>query len=161
MVEILTLIFFSFFTWAFLHELAHATFVKLFVKNASITYKIYPHIEKKIGFVWASISWTYPQSSSLTLNQRGWISFAPRIIDSIGILLTIALDLLITEQSYKLPILILTGGSIFDLLWGSIGYNKNSDLRRYSDYWNWDYKWPRIIGISIGVIVFIVTILFF
>lgn len=151
---------FSFFSWAFLHELSHGMAVKKYNKDITVSYKIYPHVEEGLGFVWASVSWIYPPGFKLTSNQKGWVSFAPRIIDIIGILITILLSVILPHSSYKLYALILAGGSIFDLLWGSIGHSSTSDLQRYCKHWGWNVTWTRAIGISIGILSIIISALF-
>ena len=162
-IEITILIIFcviSFFMWSFLHELSHATIVKKFVQDVKVSYKLYPHFESGLGFVWASMGWKYQKKFEPKIEQLGWIFFAPRIIDFAGVLLTVILAKYLPESNYKIFLLILTGGSILDLCWGSIGYGENSDLQRYCRYWGWNPVWPRVIGFIVGIIASTLSVSF-
>lgn len=148
----------SFFLWSFIHELSHGMMIKKFVKDVTLKFKIYPHFEEE-RFVWASISWKYPNEICLSRAQLGWISFAPRIPDYIGCLLTIALSILL-KSPYKLACLMLVGGSILDLIWGSIGLNEKSDLQRYCKFWNFNPQAARILGFIMALFTVIISYYF-
>lgn len=158
MLFVVLAIILSFFLWATLHELFHALMIKKFIKEAKLNFKLYPHFENN-NFVWASVSYSYLTNLTPSDNQMGWVFFAPRIIDVIGCLLTIVLSTLVIDGPYKLIYLILAGGSIVDLLVGSIGYSKQSDLQRYCKYWNLNPFIARAVGFSISIFTALVAYL--
>ncbi len=136
----------SYFVWAYIHEYAHLLTAKKLVGVKSYTMRIYPHNHPRLGFVFASVSYEY-EKETITLDQRAWISFAPRIPD--------ALALLIFPFTYDLDIfwIILVGGGLIDTIRGSFIFSPTSDIKRYCDSWGLNYPDVRnaqmlLVGLS-------------
>ena len=136
----------SYFAWAYIHEYAHLLTAKKLVGVKSYTMRIYPHNHPRLGFVFASVSYEY-KKETITLEQRAWISFAPRIPD--------ALALLIFPFTYNLDLfwIILIGGGLVDTIRGSFIFSPTSDIKRYCDSWGLNYPDVRnaqllLVGLS-------------
>ena len=139
----------SYFMWAYIHEYAHLLTAKKLVGVKSYSMKIYPHKHPKLGFVFASVSYEYARQS-MTLDQRAWISFAPRIPDAIAIS--------IFPFLYDLDLfwIILVGGGLVDTIRGSFIFSPTSDIKRYCDSWGLSYPHVRnsqllLVGLSASI----------
>lgn len=132
----------SYFLWAYIHEYAHLLIAKKLVGVKSYTMKIYPHKHPRLGFVFASVSYEY-EKETITLDQRAWISFAPRIID--------ALALIIFPLTHDLDLfwIILVGGGLVDTIRGSFIFSPTSDIKRYCDAWGLSYPHIRTVQLSL------------
>jgi len=143
----------SYFAWAYIHEYAHLLIAKKLVGVKSYTMKIYPHKHPRNGFVFASVSYVWAKET-ITLDQRAWISFAPRIPD--------ALALLIFPFTYNLDLfwIILIGGGLVDTIRGSFIFSPTSDIKRYCDAWGLSYPQVRnaqllLVGLSVSIFLFL------
>ena len=139
----------SYFVWAYIHEYAHLLTAKKLVGVKSYTMKIYPHKHPRLGFVFASVSYEY-EKETITLDQRAWISFAPRIPDAIA--------LIVLPFTYELDIfwIILVGGGLVDTIRGSFIFSPTSDIKRYCDAWGLSYPHVRnaqllLVGLSASI----------
>jgi hypothetical protein len=131
----------SYFVWAYIHEYAHLLTAKKLVGVKSYTMRIYPHNHPRLGFVFASVSYEY-EKETMTLDQRAWISFAPRIPDAI------ALILFPFTHDLDLFWIILVGGGLVDTIRGSFVFSPTSDIKRYSEAWGLETKHLTIIQLS-------------
>jgi len=132
----------SYFLWAYIHEFAHLLSSKKLVGVKLYTMRIYPHNHPRLGFVFASVSMVYAKES-ITLDQRAWISFAPRIPDAIALIVfpfTSDLDLFW---------IILVGGGLVDTIRGSFIFSPTSDIKRYCDAWGLSYPFVRTLQLSL------------
>jgi hypothetical protein len=136
----------SYFVWAYIHEYAHLLTAKKLVGVKSYKMRIYPHKHPRLGFVFASVSYEY-EKEAITLDQRAWISFAPRILDAIALIVfpfTSELDLFW---------IILVAGGLVDTIRGSFIFSPTSDIKRYCDAWGLSYPQVRnaqllLVGLS-------------
>ena len=136
----------SYFVWAYIHEYAHLLTAKKLVGVKSYKMRIYPHKHPRLGFVFASVSYEY-EKEAITLDQRAWISFAPRILDAIALIVfpfTSELDLFWV---------ILVAGGLVDTIRGSFIFSPTSDIKRYCDAWGLSYPQVRnaqllLVGLS-------------
>ncbi len=142
----------SYFLWAYMHEYAHLLTAKRLVGVKSYTMRIYPHKHPRLGFVFASVSYESLRQS-MTLDERAWISFAPRFVD--------ALALIIFPYTYDLDIfwIILVGGGLVDTIRGSFIFSPTSDIKRYCDAWGLSYPHVRnaqllLVGLSAVLFLF-------
>ena len=136
----------SYFIWAYIHEYAHLLTAKKLVGVKSYTMRIYPHNHPRLGFVFASVSYEY-EKETITLDQRAWISFAPRIPDAI------ALIVLPFTADLDIFWIILVGGGLVDTIRGSFIFSPTSDIKRYCDAWGLSYPHVRnaqllLVGLS-------------
>jgi hypothetical protein len=131
----------TYFVWAYIHEYAHLYTAKKLVGVKSYTMRIYPHKHPTLGFVFASVSYEY-ETNLISLDQRAWISFAPRIPDAI------ALILFPFTHDLDLFWVILVGGGLVDTIRGSFVFSPTSDIKRYSKAWGLETKHLTIIQLS-------------
>ena len=143
-------IIFSYFFYEYIHEYMHLFITKSTVGVDKYRIKVYPHIDSKLGFVWASV-WTV-RSSVATKFQNGMIYFAPRFANIFFIILIICL------QKFELSIYwkIFLASSMIDLFVGSLGVSERSDLRMYSKYWNLNPWIPRLVGLALAIFSLII-----
>jgi hypothetical protein len=132
----------SYFLWAYIHECAHLLTAKKLVGVKSYTMRIYPHNHPRLGFVFASVSYEY-ERETITLDQRAWISFAPRIPDAI------ALIVLPFTADLDLFWIILVGGGLVDTIRGSFIFSPTSDIKRYCDAWDLHYPFVCTLQLSL------------
>lgn len=142
----------SYFLWAYIHEYAHLLTAKKLVGVKSYTMRIYPHKHPRLGLVFASVSYEY-QKETMTLDERAWISFAPRFTDAIA--------LIVFPFTYDLDIfwIILVGGGLVDTIRGSFIFSPTSDIKRYCDAWGLSYPHVRnaqllLVGLSTVLFLF-------
>ena len=132
----------SYFLWAYIHEYAHLLTAKKLVGVKSYTMRLYPHKHPRLGFVFASVSYEWAKET-ITLNQRAWISFAPRIPDAIA--------LIVLPFTYDLDLfwIILVGGGLVDTIRGSFIFSPTSDIKRYCDACGLSYPFVRTLQLSL------------
>lgn len=143
--------------WAAAHEFAHGRMAKYFKPEAQISYKLYPHVDDELGFQWAYSRWVY--KGSYTESQRGWIYFAPRLVDSVGVIGAPLATML--PSPWDTPVTLLLAGGIVDMAYGSIGYKVTSDLRRWTESWNFSLSWARFLGWVVATLSAAITSLLF
>ena len=151
MLYILVVIF-SYFFHAYLHEYLHLIAAKVTVGVDKYKIKVYPHIDSKLGFVWASV-WTI-RSSVANKFQNGIIYFSPRFANIFFI------GLIICLQKFELSIYwkIFIASSMVDLFVGSLGISEKSDLKMYSKFWNLNPWVPRLVGIAASIFSLVILI---
>jgi hypothetical protein len=131
----------TYFVWAYIHEYSHLLVAKHLIGVKSYTMRIYPHKHPKLGFVFASVSYEY-ETNLISLDQRAWVSFAPRVPD------TIALIIFPFTHDLDLFWVILVGGGLVDMIRGSFVFSPTSDIKRYSQAWGLETKHLTIIQLS-------------
>ena len=136
----------TYFVWAYIHEYSHLLVARKLVGVKSYEMKLYPHKSETLGFVFASVSYVF-KKQRISLEERARISFAPRIADSVAIIVfpfTSDLDLFW---------IILVGGGLVDTIRGSFIFSPTSDIKRYCDAWGLSYPHVRnaqllLVGLS-------------
>lgn len=140
----------TFFAWAYIHEKAHIVAANETVGVVSSQMKLYPHFYKG-DFRWASVM--YYMKRMPTDKEQAIISLAPRIPDLVALFLLPFGFLLSGLDVLQVMWFIFFGGGAVDLLWGSIGYSKYSDLMKAADALKispWRLRIPGIFA-SLGV----------
>jgi hypothetical protein len=115
--------------------------------------KLYPHKSETLGFVFASVSYVF-KKQIISLEERAWISFAPRIPDAIAVI--------VFPFTYDLDLfwVILVGGGLVDTIRGSFIFSPTSDIKRYCDAWGLSYPQVRnaqllLVGLSVSIFLFL------
>lgn len=140
-----------FLLWATLHELSHAYFVRRYAPIEKINFYLYPH--KHDGkFYWARVQWFYKKDVkiNITPNQMALIYFAPRWADGLACVMFCLTGLLTGPLQWVWAVLWL--GGIIDLVVGSFGIRKFSDLEGYSHHWGINPWVFRIAQFSLCII---------
>lgn len=114
------------FLWNTIHELSHILAAKFVGNVSSWSIKPYPHISGG-RFRFASSSWRW-EGEAPTASEEAAVHLAPRIMDTLAILLVIAT--IFISGPLQILMLIFCSGGIIDLFVGSIGYSATSDLRK-------------------------------
>lgn len=153
MLYILVVIF-SYFFHAHLHEYLHLLATKITVGVDKYKIKVYPHIDSKLGFVWASV-WT-ARAREANNFENGIIYFSPRFAN----ILFAVIIALMCLQEFELSIYwkIFIASSMVDLFVGSLGVSEKSDLQMYSKYWNLNPWIPRLAGVAVSIFSLIILI---
>jgi len=145
----------AFFLWASLHELSHYIAIKRYRSNAKGEFFLYPHRHEG-RFLWARVSWEF-EGVELSPTELAWVSFAPRWPDLVGVIGTTVLALALGWSWWALWLVILLGGSFFDLLIGSLGVNAESDLQRASRGWGISPWALRVPGLTLTLLLMTLT----
>lgn len=146
----------TFFAWTYIHEKSHVIAANETVGVVSSEMKLYPHFYKG-DFRWASVQYYIKRMP--TDKERATISLAPRIPDLIALLLLPFGFLLEGLDVLQVIWFIFFGGGVVDLLWGSLGFSKYSDLRRAADALKMNPWKLRLPGIFASVSVMLTTAL--
>lgn len=143
-------IFFAFVTywaWIMIHELSHILMASKLLNVKEWKIIPYPHIDKG-SFFFARAIWKYIGKN--TPKKRAAISLAPRLPNIIAaLMLQIAWFLPNPAQLFWIIFWI---GGIVDLIYGSIGYSKRSDLQKASKQLKLNPWVLRIIGFTLALI---------
>ena len=144
-----------FLFWSGVHEVSHYLVARFFVGAKDVQFRLYPHRDERLGFVWASVSWT--SEGFLSPRQRALVSLAPRVPDVIG---CVAFSLwgLLPLGWWVWLWLLFWGGAVVDMFVGSLGTNPESDLARAARAWDVSPWLLRVGGMAV-VLVSLFTLL--
>lgn len=126
----------SFFAWTTIHEVSHLLAAKKLVGVVKYKIKPYPHIHPQAGFRWAGVE--YWPEREVTSTESGLISLAPRLPNLLAAALC-PLAPFVGSLFGLFPAvawLLFWGAGVVDLLNGSIGYSKHSDLQNAAETLN-------------------------
>jgi hypothetical protein len=137
----------SYFAWLLIHEFSHLLMAKKLIGVNKWKMKLYPHRAEdsslRFGAVWY---WMNRQPSS---KEHAAILLAPRIPNVLASILFIFGAVL---SGYLATIwFIFWGAGIIDLVYGSIGISKLSDLKRASEAVNKNHWHLRLAGLGIAL----------
>jgi tetrahydromethanopterin S-methyltransferase subunit E len=138
----------AFFMWSALHELSHYLMARRYRTITEASFRLYPHVEGS-NFVFASVLWEH-DGAPFTPAEDAAISFAPRILDLLAVILT-PLATLMPEPWLATSWCVLIGAGLVDLSYGSIGYTAASDLQRFAMGGGHSVWVVRIIGWALAV----------
>lgn len=128
--------------WNFLHEASHILMTKLVVGAKNV--EIHPYLHFSDGsFYWSRSKWSYEKSP--TVHQRTAIYMAPRIVDILFI--TLMAITCLSHSNFAIFWLIFCAGGLVDLLVGSLGIGKNTDLIKTSEILSINPWWIRVFGL--------------
>lgn len=143
----------SYFCWAYIHEYAHLFQLKKYKDLKSYKMRLYPHVNKNLGFVFASVSYDY--DGFLTRKEDAWVAFAPRIPSLISCLLF--------PFSHKIDILfiqIFLMCGVIDMLRSAYNRNESSDIYRFCRGFKFPVEIVQPIIISVALLPFVLFYLF-
>lgn len=119
----------SYFAWSYIHEMSHILMAKYLVGLEWYKIKVYPHVDKRLGFVWASTR--YMPKRKIESTERALISLTPRLPGIVACALApLFVFLGIFGDIPSLLWLIFWGAGVVDVITGSMGISKTSDLKR-------------------------------
>lgn len=139
----------SYLIWSYLHEYAHISMAEYCVGVREYSLKLYPHKHPKLGFVFASASYTLEREPSDY--EDALISFAPRYLNALAVLF-------FPFCSESLFLSVLVGGGLVDLIRGSFIFCATSDIKRYCEGWKWDYLLTmaiQLLGVAISALLYL------
>tara|TARA_Y100000590_G_scaffold468588_1_gene651889 strand:- start:771 stop:1973 length:1203 start_codon:yes stop_codon:yes gene_type:complete len=144
--------------WCGIHETAHIIAARSYTKLSNVKFKLYPHKNKSLGFVWASVSWK--PEKRLSDSEFAWVSIAPRFPDILAVIL-FPLWALMPNGTAMLIWGAIWGAGLIDLFVGSLGISKTSDLRRAAKGWECNPWILRINGMMLILVSAVTGVLLF
>ncbi len=148
----------AYFVWAGIHEVSHYLVARRLFDVVWVKFRLYPHYNRSLKtFYWAAVYYSPDSCGFLTrIEDAGKVSLAPRIPDVMAAILLTAAGILPAPWGIVWGVFL--GAGLVDLLVGSIGISKNSDLQRVSRWLNLDPWWLRAAGLVIIVSSVAVTV---
>lgn len=117
----------TFVLWAVLHEGAHLLGARMAAPISAWSMRLWPLRAEDGSWRWAESQWTWSEIPRLEI--IGWVMLAPRLTGSLaGLMLPGAATL--PENWMVVAWTVVWGGGVVDLAVGSMGIDRNSDLRR-------------------------------
>jgi len=148
----------SYFGWCYIHEMSHILMAKATVGIYTYVLRIFPHKYPGVGWRWAACQYVF--KTQPTSKQRAAISLAPRIPDTIALIM-FALTGLFTGWA-ALIWGICWGAGVIDTITGSLGISEHSDLRVAATRLDKNPWWFRVAGfVGIAASLAVAAITFF
>lgn len=150
-----TIIYFiiSYFCWAYIHEYSHLFQLKKYKDLKCYKMRLYPHVNKDLGFVFASVSYDY--DGFLTRKEEAYVAVAPRIPSFISCLLFPFSHLVEFEF---IQIFLMCG--VIDMLRSAYNRNDSSDIYRFCKGFKLPIEIIQVITVSVSLLPFVLFYIF-
>ena len=147
----------TYFLWATIHELSHVIVYHFMCKVHSWSIKPYPHKYRgSIRFAGYSV-WC----DSLPDKYVQWkYALAPRVMNVLACLLLLPLTVILTGW-IQVVCIVLCAGGVLDLIVGSLGIRRYSDLQIASDSLDLPYNVLRVTGLVYASVPIFMTVVLY